>query len=171
MQTKSKLARSPDGNGGLYWALKHEGVLADLSGRDVRCCIERMVMIILSSLSCRYLHAYCVDNVLVRVADPVFMGYCIYKGAGTAEHCLVMTIHVSIDAGNKCVEKTCPDEAVGVVCKLEGMIQVVEYSEIDKETAELRDKEGKLSYSAGNICNHFFTTEFLKVGIYANFKE
>jgi len=130
MQTKSKLARSPDGNGGLYWALKHEGVLADLSGRDVR-----------------YLHAYCVDNVLVRVADPVFMGYCIYKGA---------------DAGNKCVEKTCPDEAVGVVCKLEGMIQVVEYSEIDKETAELRDKDGKLSYSAGNICNHFFTTEFLK---------
>ena len=78
-----------------------------------------------------------------------------------------MTIHVSIDAGNKCVEKTCPDEAVGVVCKLEGMIQVVEYSEIDKETAELRDKDGKLSYSAGNICNHFFTTEFLKVGILA----
>ena len=36
MQTKSKLARSPDGNGGLYWALKHEGVLDDLSARDVR---------------------------------------------------------------------------------------------------------------------------------------
>jgi len=130
MQTKSKLARSPDGNGGLYWALKHEGVLDDLSARDVR-----------------YLHAYCVDNVLVRVADPVFMGYCINKKA---------------EAGNKCVEKICPDEAVGVVCKLEGKIQVVEYSEIDKETAELRNKEGKLAYSAGNICNHFFTRDFLK---------
>jgi len=130
METKSKLARSPDGNGGLYWALKHEGVLQDLEKRDVR-----------------YLHAYCVDNVLVRVADPVFMGYCIQKKA---------------EAGNKCVEKICPDEAVGVVCKLEGKIQVVEYSEIAKDTAELRNKEGKLTYSAGNICNHFFTRDFLK---------
>ena len=61
------------------------------------------------------------------------------------------------------MEKICPDEAVGVVCKLEGRIQVVEYSEIDKETAELRNKEGKLAYSAGNICNHFFTRDFLQV--------
>eukprot|EP00092_Neocalanus_flemingeri_P002057 GFUD01002196.1.p1 GENE.GFUD01002196.1~~GFUD01002196.1.p1 ORF type:complete len:491 (+),score=139.43 GFUD01002196.1:105-1577(+) len=130
METKSKLARSPDGNGGLYWALKNQGVLEDLEKRDVR-----------------YLHVYCVDNVLVRVADPVFMGYCIYNHA---------------EAGNKVVEKSYPEEAVGVVCKLEGKIQVVEYSEISKETSELRSSDGRLTYCAGNICNHFFTTDFLK---------
>jgi len=129
MERKSKLARSPDGNGGLYWALREEGVLADLQFRDVR-----------------YLHVYCVDNVLVKVADPIFMGYCIQRGA---------------EAGNKVVEKESPDEAVGVVCRLDGKVQVVEYSEISKETAEL--KEGnRLVYRAGNICNHFFRRDFLQ---------
>jgi len=130
METRSKLARAPDGNGGLYWALKHEKILEDLEQKDIR-----------------YLHAYCVDNVLVRVADPLFLGYCIDSGA---------------EAGNKVVEKGWPEEAVGVVCKLEGKIQVVEYSEISKETSELRRSDGKLTYCAGNICNHFFTRDFLK---------
>ena len=88
-------------------------------------------------------------------------------------------INVS-ESGNKVVEKDWPEEAVGVVCKLEGkiqviiimsvltcnyiiVVQVVEYSEISKETSELRTDDGKLTYKAGNICNHFFTRDFLKV--------
>jgi len=130
MERKSKLARSPDGNGGLYWALRTEGVLEDLQRKDVR-----------------YLHVYCVDNVLVKVADPIFMGYCISRGA---------------EAANKVVEKISPDEAVGVVCKLEDRVEVVEYSEISEETSQLRSGSGKLVYHAGNICNHFFTRDFLK---------
>ena len=94
-----------------------------------------------------YIHAYCVDNCLVKVGDPIFVGYCISKSA---------------DCAAKVVPKRHPDEAAGVVCLRNGKFSVVEYSEIDKETAHARTPNGVLMYNAANIANHFYTTEFLK---------
>ena len=105
---------------------------------------------VLSDLTKRkilYVHAYCVDNCLVRVADPVFLGYSIQKQA---------------DCAAKVVPKASPTESVGVVACRGSKFSVVEYSEISSEQAQRRDPDtSELSFRAGNIANHFYTTTFL----------
>lgn len=95
------------------------------------------------------MHAYGVDNCLVRVADPVFVGYCISRQA---------------DCGAKVVKKTVPTESVGVVALKGGRFAVVEYSEISSEMAARRDPQhpDDLAFRAANIANHFYTRSFLE---------
>ncbi|KAL3945836.1 MAG: hypothetical protein SGBAC_000108 [Bacillariaceae sp.] len=98
----------------------------------------------------KYLHVFSIDNALTKPADPVFIGYCISHGA---------------DCGNKVVWKTSAHEKVGVIAEKDGKSCVVEYSDISKEMAEAVDDNGRLRFGAGNICNHFYTLDFLKTEI------
>ncbi|KAI9188027.1 UDP-N-acetylglucosamine pyrophosphorylase [Blastocladiella emersonii ATCC 22665] len=131
LEAKHRLAVAPDGNGGVYAALESAGILAHMKAHGVE-----------------YIHAYCVDNCLVKVADPVFLGYNIVKGA---------------EVGAKTVRKTDPEEPVGVVCLRNGKYGVVEYSEIPAEVSAARNPaDGALLLSAANIANHFYTRAFLE---------
>lgn len=138
LESPSRIAVAPDGNGGLYAALRQPlsidpslTVLSDLERRKIL-----------------YIHAYCVDNCLVRPADPVFLGFCIQKQSACAA---------------KVVRKQRPTESVGVVAVRDNRFSVVEYSEISADQAERRDpRTGELAFGAANIANHFYTTKFLK---------
>lgn len=105
-------------------------------------CLDDMI-----ARGIQYLHVFSIDNALVKPADPVFIGYCIQQKA---------------DCGNKVVWKAHAHEKVGVVATRDSKPCIVEYSEITREMAEeTTNGDGRLVYGAGNICNHFYTIDFI----------
>lgn len=141
LDTKSHVAVAPDGNGGLYPALRQP-----ISSKPEDA--TRTVLSDLTKRKIRYIHSYCVDNCLVKVADPIFVGYCIHKQS---------------DCAAKVVPKSNSTESVGVVALRQNKYSVVEYSEITQVQAQQIDpKTGELAFRAGNIANHLYTLQFLK---------
>jgi UDP-N-acetylglucosamine/UDP-N-acetylgalactosamine diphosphorylase len=132
LDSKSKVAVAPDGNGGLYQALVGSGVVGDMEKRGVK-----------------HIHAYCVDNCLVRVADPTFIGFAAEK---------------DVDIATKVVRKRNAKESVGLILQKNGKPDVVEYSEIDSDTAEAKDAKDSslLKFRAANIVNHYYSYRFLE---------
>ena len=88
-----------------------------------------------------------MDNVLQRIADPVFLGAVLAKG------CAV---------GSKVVKKAAPDEKVGVMCLEDGKPSIVEYYELTDEMRDARDKDGNPAYNFGVILNYLFRVRDLE---------
>ncbi|KAI9848303.1 MAG: UDP-N-acetylglucosamine pyrophosphorylase [Sclerophora amabilis] len=132
LESKSKVAVAPDGNGGIYQALVTSSVLGDLRERGIQ-----------------HIHAYCVDNCLVKVADPTFIGFAASK---------------DVDVATKVVRKRDAKEPVGLILLKNGKPDVVEYSEIDDATAEAKDPKQAdvLKFRAANIVNHYYSFRFLE---------
>lgn len=97
----------------------------------------------------QHVHAYCVDNCLVKVADPVFIGFSAAK---------------DVDIATKVVRKRSATEPVGLILQKNGKPAVVEYSEIEKETTEEKDPKQPdvLKFRAANIVNHYYSFRFLE---------
>ena len=124
LERKDTPALSPNGNGGWFGSLKGAGLCEDLHARGVE-----------------WLNIYAVDNVLQRIADPVFVGATILTG---------------VNCGAKAICKTEPLEKVGVLCKDGELPDIIEYYELTNEMANMRDADGKLVYCFGVIMNYLF---------------
>ncbi len=130
MEKKSRIATSPNGNGGWFSSLCSSGLI-DLVDRE----------------GIEWINIFAVDNVLQRIADPVFMG---------------AVLDGPYECGSKVVKKNAPDEKVGVMCLKDGHPSIVEYYELTDDLMEAKDEKGEPAYNFGVILNYIFAVTALK---------
>ncbi|MEM9646730.1 MAG: UDPGP type 1 family protein [Planctomycetota bacterium] len=117
----------------------HGGTLKAL---EVNGCLEDM-----ESRGIAHLFYAQIDNPLVQVCHPALIGYHVLAGSE-------MTSQV--------VRKTEPLQKVGNVVEVDGVVQIIEYSDLPEEHAKAKNEDGSLKLWAGSIAVHIFTYEFLK---------
>lgn len=130
LEQPGKLFLSPNGHGGTLTALADSGLLGQLKAEGVRHIFYQQV-----------------DNPLVYVADPAFLG----------RH-----IETESEASSKVVFKDRPEEKVGMLALVDGRCTIIEYSDMPAEMAAERDQSGELVYRAGNPAIHIFSVPFLE---------
>jgi UDP-N-acetylglucosamine/UDP-N-acetylgalactosamine diphosphorylase len=133
MASQGELALSPDGHGGTLPALAASGCLADIRDRGLRQLF------------------YCqVDNPLVEMCDPLFLGYHLLAGS---------------ELSTLVVAKRHSRERVGNVVSVDGKVRIIEYSDLNPladDVVQRRGSDGGPVFWAGNTANHVFDAGFLE---------
>ena len=123
------MALAPNGHGGSLKALHRSGALDDMQRRGVE--------------QISYVQ---IDNPLVKVVDPLFLGLHELKGA---------------EMSSKMIQKTYPDEKLGVFAMVDGTLAVIEYSDLPADLAARCGPDGVLQFGAGSIAVHLIRRDFV----------
>jgi len=129
LERPGRLFASPNGHGGTLTALADGGLLDQLRQRGIR-----------------HVFYFQVDNPLVKVADPVFLG-----------HHLAARAEVS----SKIVRKLGPTDKLGNLVLVNGRCTMIEYSDLPEALARQTDEHGRLRIWAGSPAIHIFDLDFL----------
>lgn len=131
LKEKAKLFMNPDGHGGSLTALQTSGTLEWLANRNIDI-----------------ISYFQIDNPLVTIVDPIFIGFHEMENA---------------DVSSKALEKAYPEEKVGIFVKFDDdTMGVMEYSDLPKDQMEATSKDGSLKYSAGSIAIHLFSRKYIE---------
>jgi len=130
LKAPGELALSPNGHGGVIDALQEAGLLDRMESQGVSECFY-----------------FQVDNPLVKIADPLFVG-----------HHLIADAQMSL----KVLAKLYALERMGNLVELDGCCRIIEYTELPKELAEQTLPNGQLRIWAGSPAIHLFQLKFLK---------
>jgi UDP-N-acetylglucosamine/UDP-N-acetylgalactosamine diphosphorylase len=127
---KHTIACSPDGHGGCIKALYKSGAVEDMKKRGVE-----------------FLSYWQVDNPLVHIFDPLFIGLHVLDNS---------------EMSSKALIKTGPKEKIGNFCLIDGKIHIIEYSDLPDELAEKKNPDGSLAFQLGSIAIHIISRSFVE---------
>ena len=113
-----------DGHGGTFEAIVRNHVLDDMKKRGIE-----------------WVFVAGVDNPLVKMVDPIFIGLSKQK---------------NVLVSGKSLVKANPSEKVGVFCKRNGRPSVIEYTEISKELTEKTDENGEFLFGEAHVLMNMF---------------
>ena len=130
LQEKGKIFMAPDGNGGIFEALRKNNILEEMQENNID-----------------YLGIGNVDNILLNLLDPIFIG---------------LMVKDDYELATKTTTKVSPEEKVGVVCTMNGKPGVVEYTEIPYEMANRRNESGELVFGEGHLGISIFSRKLLE---------
>ncbi|MFL5329697.1 MAG: UTP--glucose-1-phosphate uridylyltransferase [Gemmataceae bacterium] len=130
MDSPGRLFLGPDGHGGTLTALASTGLLELLHGRGIQ-----------------HIFYFQVDNPLVKIADPQFIG----------QH-----IRAKADVSSKAIPKDGPHDRLGNFVLIDGKLSMIEYSDLPEALANATDGKGQLRFRAGSPAIHVFDVEFLR---------
>jgi len=130
LEAKNRVATSPNGNGGWFNSL--------LNNKEAKEMLEKF--------NIEWLNIFAVDNVLQKIADPVFVG---------------ATVGGNYQIGAKVIRKVDPYEKVGVMCNKNGKPAVVEYIDLPEHMSLETDEKGQRLYDYGIVLNYLFNVDLL----------
>ena len=130
LESPGRIATSPDGHGGMLAAMVRSGALRDIERRGIR-----------------QLFYFQVDNPLVDICGPEFVGYHLLSGS---------------ELSSQVIAKRDPLERVGNVVEVDGRLMVIEYSDLPDDAAARRNPDGSLAIWAGSIAVHVMDTALLR---------
>jgi UDP-N-acetylglucosamine/UDP-N-acetylgalactosamine diphosphorylase len=129
-EAPGRLFLSPNGHGGTLTALADGGLLGRLRRHGVE-----------------HLFYFQVDNPLVKIADPLFLGHHIAERA---------------EVSSKVVPKDGPADRLGNLVVVDGRCTMIEYSDLPENLARESDDQGNLRLGAGSPAIHIFDMAFLE---------
>ncbi len=129
LEAPGRLFLGPDGHGGTLTALRTSGLLDRLRQRGIE-----------------HIFYFQVDNPLVKVADPVFLGQHISHRA---------------EVSSKVIPKLGPTDKLGNFVQVAGRCTIIEYSDLPEDLARQTDEQGRLRLWAGSPAIHVFDRDFL----------
>ena len=125
-----KIREASNGNGNVYESMKKSGIIEDMKCRNIK-----------------WIFVGGIDNVLLKIVDPLFLG---------------LSIEHNAEIASKSLFKKNANDKEYVFCKRNGKPSLLDYNDITEDMSIAQDENGNYLYRETNMLSHLFSINALE---------